>query len=793
MQGGEELQNSEDAEKPGKSVGYWLSSLRAAEEAASEHIKKAKRAWEEYLNHGQKTTSVKDIARNVSARYPLYWSSTQVMQPALYSRTPVPVAKKSFSRVRDNIARLSAIGLEDLANYLIRSCPFDRVQYATRDDFLHAGKATCRVFFDADIPKTKIKVYYTQIQDMSQPQEPGMPPTMMWVNAEGEQPEEGLPLLQDEEGYYQESEEETLEAVRSQLLPVYYYDILHSPNARHWDEIDWIAFRANLLKDESKEKFGTKADNLTYAPIGRRVGEDRQGRASKNASPDLYAEVWEIWDKRTKTVCFVSESSPDQYLSGPVEDPYELDGFFPCPPFILGTCGPEDLYPEPDFTQLEPIILQIHGLAARLRELIRASKRKGVYDAGVAELQDLADNTAETEFLGILNFKELLGEGGLEKLVKFFPTQEFVNAAVEMANALQMYEQKYHELRGISDILRGSSDPEETAAAQQLKGKYTSLRFSSVQREFQRLVANSIQLMCDLALKKFPEDKIREIIGVNYWSPEDQQLWPQVLLLLKDDRERKVRIDIETDSTITMNQNEDIEQRNYLAKTVFEGLQAVSGASEQNPLYGAAAMKLLTYVTRGLRYGKDIEEELDQISDSLKQQAQQPPQEEPNFDLQKIQADQQAKQADIQFKLQELEITTELKREELNLEAQKLMADAQLAQVDQQIKAQSEQFNQKILALEMQLETYRVQLDEKEKWLTEMRLQAESKKKEIESIAAQGGSSKGGAVQVHVGAAPRPRKKIGRIIRDENGNAIGIESQEIPDEEVQTASIPGLE
>lgn len=731
--------SSEPELKDGKpNIYYWLSALRASNEMARPSRKVAKRAWDEYLANSYKFPSVKEPISTAKAKYPVWWSSIRTMQPALYSRTPVTTVERSFNDAQDNIARIASIALQRLGNYLIRSCPFDRVQYATRDDFFMAGKATNRVRFDSKVSETPTKVYYTQIPDPNAPAAPppvappmpapgapppgppggmappgappGMPlgqppmpgamapvpfpaaPQMIWVDDKQQPLPEGAELQEDENGSYAEGIEEAIEYTCCELIPVYYYDILHTPNARYWEEIDWIAFKWSMTRKEAEERFGEKkANDLTYVPFLHSEQEDKKdsGATKDGAATLLCATGWEIWDKKKKQVLWVDQSYKKDFLDIK-EDPYELEGFFPCPPFILGTIGAEDLYAVPDFAQLEPMILQIDAMARRLQGLIRATRRKGVFSANIPELADLANSLSETEFIGIKNYAELLGDGGLDKVVKFFPTEEFVAAASEMAEALQLYEQKFYELFGLPDILRGVSDPTETAAAQQQKGKFLSLRFSAVQREFQRLVATDIELLCDLAIKKFPESKLKDVMGVHYMEPQDQEAWPQVLMLLRNDSERKVRIDIETDSTITMNQNEDIEQRNYLAKTVFEGLSAVAQASNENPTFGQVALKLLIYVTRGLRYGKEIEEELVTMAKEMQEAQKQPPPPDP-----KIQVEQMKQQG----KMQELQLSGQIKQQEMAGNAQikqaemagKMQIEQMQAQADMATKQQSTQ------------------------------------------------------------------------------------------------------
>lgn len=701
--------DKEDTEQE-PSAKYWISQIEAAKEAAKDSCSDTADAWQEYLG-GKKYQDSKGDVRKEDTRYPIYWSSVKTIQPMLYSKTPIPVAEKVFDTLEDNIARVSSLCLERLAKYLIRCCPFDRAMYATRDSFIHGGKATVRVCFDSKISQNTIRTDYTQTQI---PDQMGVP-QMQYMGPDGMPAQPGTELIQDGDSYYTETIEEKLDNVKTELIPVHYEDVLHTPNARHWEEMDWIAYRSMMTKDEVTDKFG---EDLAGLIPYKEFTKERDNEDSKTI-PNEYACCWEIWDKKKKRCFWYFEGYKDKLLKPKnyqEDDPYELVGFFPCAPFMLGTVGPDDMYPVPDYIQLRPFINQLHGMAKRLKTLIRASRRRGIYDGSIDELKRLEDETDEGEFISVSNFKELVGDAGLEGIVKYFPVEKLVDATQQMAQIIALYEEKFNEIYGIPDILRGVSDPRETAAAQQQKGKYLSLRASAIQREFQRVVRDAIELMCDLALKKFPEIKLAEIMGAQHMPQEEQMLFPQVLQLLKNDSERQVRINIETDSTITMNQNEEIEQRNYLAKTVFEGLAAVAQVSQQNPAFSLAAMQLMLYVTRGLQQGKQIEEELNKsIQQALqpKPPAPDPAQMKAQSDMQlaqmKAQADMQSVQAKLQadIMLEDRKATHTMQIEQLDakhqielkqVEAQLAMIKGQLDQAKAQAKMQADMTNTQVEA-----------------------------------------------------------------------------------------------
>lgn len=703
--------------KTQSSVKYWQSQIECAKEAQQEHNDVADDAWQEFLGCTAKG-SIKDNKN--AARYPIYFSSVKTIQPALYSRTPVPVIEKQFDDVKDELGRLGAVMLERLSKYLMRACPFDRTMYHTRDTYIHSGRATTRVFFEGKVNEDVARTYYERRDVEGQPG---------FFDEQGNLPEEGAELREDEEGkVYAEKVSESIDYMRAELLPVFHRDILHTPNARTWEEVEWIAFHSMMSKPDVKDRFGEEiAAKVKYSGYD----EEREQSKEKKNTQDKYLSVWEVWCKRTQKVYWVTDCYADDFLDEK-DDPYEMEGFFPCAPFMLGTVGCDSLYTVADYAQLRPLIAQLHAAADRMRRLFRSIKKRGLADGSVPELQELS-NESEGDFLFVNNFKELIGDGGIEKLVKFFPTGELVEAIQTMAQITEVFEQKFNEVLGIPDILRGNSDPRETAAAQQMKGQYASLRFSATQREFQRLVRDSIQMMCDLALRKFPAEKLAEIMGVQLMSPEEQQAFPVVLQMLQNDKERKLRIEIETDSTITMNQQAEVESRNYLAKVLFDGVQGVGAAIEKSPALGAIMAQTVMYVIRGIRDGKQIEGALEPVLQQMIEQAQQPKPQQPDPAIAKAQMDAQMQQQKMQMEMQVQQAKMQLQQAELQIKAATLQVQLQKIAVDSENEQQKTALQAQIAELDAFLETSKIDLEREwlsrdmdERLMTEQRLQVET-------------------------------------------------------------------
>lgn len=725
------------------SVRLWATRLKAAKNAAKESWDATRRAWEEYLANPTKSMSLNVDERPKTARFPAYWASTQNKEPALYSRTPLPVAVKAFDDLNDNIARLAGLSQERLAKQLMAATPFDETMIYTRNQFLHGAKATTRVYFDAKFGSTKERKYYNQVP---MPGPAGAPPVIGWQTAEGEPLPEGAEFHgQDERGFYHEQDIETVEGRSIVACPVHYKDVLHTPNARFRKEIWWMAFRALMTKNDVRKRFGDVADKLTcYTTIGE-LDEERKRSDDGEGLVEKFAEIWEIWDEQEREVYWYAEGYEDAFLEVK-PDPYGLADFFPAPFFMLGSCSPDDLYPVPDFVQLEPLINQMHGIAARLQRQIRAARRRGLIDGSIPDLQNLLNETDEAEFISVANFKQLVGaDGTLDAAVWLFPVKEIVASIKELAEVLQMYQDKFDEMSGTPDIVKGVSDPDETASAQQLKGKYHSNRFSAPQKDMQRLARDVIEMMCDLALAKYPEQEIAALVGAQFWAPEDQQLWPQVYALLTNDKQRLIRIDIETDSTITVNMNAEIEQRNYLAKTLFEGLAAVAQASQQNPAYTKPALKVLLYTIRGLQKGKEIENEIEKMLQELDKPQQPAPDPEMVKAQSKIQIEQVQAQADIATAQAVTQAEMQQEQQRLQMEAMleqiRTQNELRMKEMDAQIKQMEMRFN---MALQLEKHDNEMAMKREQQAFTQERTVADAERA-FESEPPQGGPA---AVQI---------------------------------------------
>lgn len=207
--------------------------------------------------------------------------------------------------------------------------------------------------------------------------------------------------------------------------------------------------------------------------------------------------------------------------------------------------------------------------------------------------------------------------------------------------------------------------------------------------------------------------------GFQQLSPEDQRLFPQALELLRNDRLRTFRVDIETDSTIAIDEQEDQNARmGYIAaiKDIISNVQAIS---EFRPELMTPIVESALFAVRSFRTGRPLEgaweNALKKIEENDAAAAANPPPPPPDPEQVKGQIAMQLEQMKEQFTMQleqmkagnsqqqnqldnwtRLQIATMQTQKDAAAKAQDAQIEFQRAQFDAQTEALKHQHNVEI-------------------------------------------------------------------------------------------------
>lgn len=398
------------------------------------------------------------LRRNDGDReFQLFWSNIQVIGPSIYARPPVPVVTPKF-KDRRPLYRTASELLERACNVSFDIADIDQHMLAMRDDLSVVGRATAWVRYESDDDGERVCYEHVDRKDF-----------------------------------------------------------LHDP-ARKWCDVDWVARRAWMTRDEMKERFKEAAEYVSYS--GEQGDEVRE-----------CCGVWELWCKSKNKVVWVTEGCPT--VLDEDEPHIKLANFFPCPRPAYATIQRRSLIPVPDIMFYQGQLDEINLLTSRIHALSEAIKVRGFY-AGGGDIGDAIERairlTDDTQILVPVPSMAALMQGGGDPIV-WLPIQmvaETIRGLIELRR--QVIDDVY-QIIGLSDIMRGMTDSSETLGAQRLKQQNGSYRVRDKQNELVRVARDLVRLGAEIMAEEFDRDTLIDMAQLDI--PTEAEIKSQLADLRK--------------------------------------------------------------------------------------------------------------------------------------------------------------------------------------------------------------------------------------------------------------------
>jgi hypothetical protein len=648
-----------------RSISYLLKWIKAAKKGAKEHWEATKVAYAEFNRDIEKMRG-KDNQELIDGYYPIYHSSVKTIESAYYARTPKLNTERLWDSSDEIAIRRSTI-LERLGGYLLKYSNIDDAMRAAVADFIHGDKATLQVHYDAD--KTESFERVPLIMQQHENQEP--------VYVENDEEYTGQEDVQeDDEGAFYNKPKTDLSNQRIYLSPLCFDEVIHDPEAKTESEINMKAYKFCLSWDEAVTRFTEEklkgCEN--YFKTISAFNETRQEDDAKPQAPGKFLQGWEVYDKKTNKIYWVCEDYSARTLDTK-DYALGLEGFFPSPKFRISSKPPKSLYPTPEFVHLAPLINQLHELQGKMFRGIKTIERKVLVDGAEKDIITLLESGS--------NVSSIIEKGGISNLIQDVPVAAFVQALTEFTSLKSEFKNEFFEHFGVPDILRGISDAMETAAAQEIKQGAAYDRFRYNKKMMVDLARDAVEMMIDMALGVYDDQKIAQIVGGNIQDPS----FIEDLQFLRNDTERSIRIGIETDSTNFVNEQQQVNQKNQIISTLVNGMQQISGMLGQGqPEYAAVSLHALTSLLDSMPGGKSYVQEMKGYTQQLIQKAMQPPEPQPpppDYEALKV----QVQNAEVQRKIQKDQMDAQRDRADIEQKSFKLTLDQQQQAFDQQISS----------------------------------------------------------------------------------------------------------
>jgi hypothetical protein len=588
---------------------HWSAQLDLAQKDHKPFIDAGRKVIQRYK-------SCKDKAVNKGGkRLNILYSNTEHLRAALYGKSAVPDVRRRFGQ-EDKVGTQAAEIVEKALVYCQETYDSDRPIELAILDYLLPGRGVVRIEYE--------------------------------------------PVLSGPEGQEQITEQHLRETY------VFWEDFRVSP-ARTWADVKkdgWVAFRHTMSRADLLENFPDVADAvpLNWQP-------DMGDRASRDIPDSMKkAEVWEIWDAASKGRVWIVQGFDKPLRED--EDPLGLEDFFPLPEPPAYYQTTDTVIPEPEFHVYMDQADDLDEIVARISKLTKALKRRGVYDQSVKELSRLA-NAGDNQFIPVENYAALATKGGLAAAFQSEDLSVIAQVLLQLYQQRDMLVAQIWEIVGIGDIQRGASDPNETLGAQQLKAQFGGQRMMRRQRTIQKWVRDLLKIKAEILAEHFEPQILMQMTGVqpDPTDPESAQIIQGAFELLRHDKMRGYRIDVETDSTVF----EDAEAEK---KSVSEALGAITQFMatwgpmvQQQPELGPLAFELLKFGLKGFKATRAIEDAIEDAARKLEEMAQQP--KPPSPEEAKLQAEQAKMEGEMQFKQADAQIKAQSEQQRLVFEQQK--------------------------------------------------------------------------------------------------------------------------
>jgi len=208
-----------------------------------------------------------------------------------------------------------------------------------------------------------------------------------------------------------------------------------------------------------------------------------------------------------------------------------LEGFFPCPKPAYATCQRRSLIPIPDFLYYKDQVEEINEMTARISSLAEALKMKGFYPSGAGDLAQAIENVfADQEnravLIGVSNFAAL-GGSSLKESIVWLPVHDVATVITELVALRRQLIEDVYQITGLSDIMRGQTDPNETLGAQELKAQTGAVRIREKQGEMIRLARDAIRMAGEIMAENFSPEALLNLSQIKD-LPTMQALLQQV-------------------------------------------------------------------------------------------------------------------------------------------------------------------------------------------------------------------------------------------------------------------------
>jgi hypothetical protein len=702
-------------------VAYWKDELKKSDKSLEKFHQRGDFVVKRYMD---------DRSESAFKRkgFNILWSNTNVLLPAIFPDDPKPIASRRYLD-SDPVARVSALILERCLTYLATST----------DEFITVTRAA---LLDRLLPG--LGVTWVRYSDGGAPN----------IAADGE----AATLVTNQQATPRADERAIIDFVQ--------WSDFRWGGARTWFEVPWVARRVYMNRRALISRFGEekgRAIPLTERSSTENPKSDTSGDPKQAASVQGVfgqAEIWEIWDKRTKSVTWIC-TAYDETCDWK-NDPLKFPDFWPCPKPLFATTSSSELIPKADYLFYQDQANELDNVSNRISLLTKALKVVGVYDKSFDDLRRMLRDGVENDLIAVDQWAMFAEKGGIKGAVDFMPVKDIADVLMKLYETKSFLKQDIYEITGLADVIRGASVPDETATAQRIKSQFANIRLTDIQRDIGRFITEQYRMMAHIVCSYFRDETIIAYSNIEQ-SPDGQAalkaaqqamqppapppqppapppgppagppqadgmgappghpppgmgappgppaqpappplpptnaaIIEQAIALLRTSPLAEYRLCIEENTLSEPDVVQERTQRTEYLTALTQYMQAVIPAAQQTPVLAPMLGAIMMWTLRAFRVGKDVEGQIEQSMAAMQAAAAQPQPPKPDPEMVKAEAQVKAVQAKVEAAQQKLQIDQQKAMQDQQQDQQRFMQEMQ--QDQQRFQLETQQMIQRAMA-----------------------------------------------------------------------------------------------
>ncbi|WP_185982663.1 hypothetical protein [Aureimonas mangrovi] len=577
-------------------------------------------------------------------RFNMLFANTSILFPSMYQQPPQADVRRRFQRA-DDLADAASGVLQGALNSAFEIGNLDAEIRRAVQEVLLPGRGTIRVRWVPTIEDRPAIDPMTGAPLMGEDSQPVMEPRKTW---------------------------ETLE-----FEHVFWEDFVVEP-VRRWRDAVWCAFRLYLTRSEIEKQFGDDPkvmerlkdeEWMRGAFVHSPVDLQREDRKAQNAA-EPRVMLWECWDRERRTIDWIVPGQVPLLLRRD-EDPLDLELFFPCPEPMTSIATTNSQVPVPEYEIWRDLAAEVARITDRIDAIIKRMRVRGMFNGSVEELADVLDGE-DGQMIAVSGVDM---EAAMNTNVWLLPLDILATTAVALYGAREQAKQALYEVSGISDVLRGASDPRETLGAQRIKGNFGTLRIDDRRRGLSSFLRDLTRISAEIMASRFSASTLSIMSG--------REIQPELEEYLRKESRLMCNVDIETDSTVAIDQSAEQEASQTLVSAVG-GLIQTFGPLVQNGMVPREMLaELLKMILKPFKGSRDL---LDLIGQAMAAAEQ-------NQGAQQEQPDPAAEAART-----ELELKAAGAKQDMQIKAEEHQADMAQRSAEMQMDGQEHEAKMRMLA-----------------------------------------------------------------------------------------------